>query len=247
MPSQKDLYWGPCAQVRIPIRTTFFLAWLRPWYDFRPTLRIAWFLVGKSLRTTTQHLRDYFAFLAWLTEFSHSPQELKFVVMKWDHWIRTPLRGKKTKCRQFFVFCNSLVWSTSLSNAGPRHWPGEIWRDCWCGGLVRLSVLFRSGRKSHQELSFSLSSIFSHVFFIFFRSTTFRYFQDNKSGGPLFSPHSWAHWKRRWPDGRSRGFGYVTFSEESGDGTDETCLVLEILMTVMTWQFCYIKIIHIYI
>lgn len=141
--------------------------WLRPWYDFRATLRIAWFLVGKTLRTTTQHLRDYFAFLAWLTEFSHSPQELKFVVMKWDHWIRTPLRGKKTKCRQFFVFCNSLVWSTSLSNAGPRHWPGEIWRDCWCGGLVRLSVLFRSGSKSHQELSFSLSSFVFHVIFFF--------------------------------------------------------------------------------
>ena len=32
---------------------------------------------------------------------------------------------------------------------------------------MRLSVLFRSGSKSHQELSFSLSSIFSHVFLFF--------------------------------------------------------------------------------
>lgn len=31
---------------------------------------------------------------------------------------------------------------------------------------MRLSVLFRSGSKSHQELSFSLS-IFSHVFLFF--------------------------------------------------------------------------------
>ena len=95
---------------------------------------------------------------------------------------------------------------------------------------MRLSVPFKSGNKSNQELSFSLSSVFLKIFF---QTNNFRNnFQDNSSGGISFSPHSSV--PRRWPDGRSRGFGYVTFSEESpGGSTDKICLVSDIL------GYCY--------
>jgi len=64
MPSQKDLYWGPCAQVRIPIRTAFFLAWV--------TATMIWFPSdsSNSLIPCGKNTEDYHATPSWLLRLS---------------------------------------------------------------------------------------------------------------------------------------------------------------------------------
>lgn len=72
---------------------------------------------------------------------------------------------------------------------------------------MRLSVLFRSGSKSHQELSFLLSSIFFMFFFIFFQINNFQILSGQQIRWSTFFSTLLGPLKKalaRWPLSRLR-------------------------------------------